>query len=968
MPMGAVLAFKGIEKNMVILHGSQGCSTYIRRHMATHYNEPIDIASSSLTENGTVYGGSSNLKSGLKNMIKLYNPTTIGVMTTCLAETIGEDIKRIITEFYEEEGPELRDRLKIIPVPTPGYGGTHEEGYYRALRAIVENLSKKKEDFNGKINIICGNLNPGDVRNIKEVLRKFSIDYVMLPDVSMNLDMPYMKEYSRLNSGGAKIEDIEDMANSIATIEMGLTLEDSLSPGVYLRDEFKVPLFKCGIPIGLKNSDKFLKLLSEISGKKIPEELIEDRGRHLDYMIDNHKHNGEARAAIYGEAELALSLLKICLENGVEPKIIATGAKNSLFIDKVREELKASSKECLLLDDTDFETIEKHCKELEVNVMLGNSDGRRIAEKLNIDIVRVGFPVHDRVGAQRKITTIYNGASNLIDDIANVILASKEHNFRKFAYDNFYKGDEQMETADSNAGCSYNANESNLSSKEEKLIPSNKEKTLTHPCYNQGAHEYARMHIPVAPKCNITCNYCSRKYDCPNESRPGVTSEVLTPEEALVKFKAVKAKLPNLKVLGIAGPGDALANFEETRKSIELIKSEFPDVTICLSTNGLMLPFYANDLLKLGVSHLTITINAVDPKIGGKIYKNVNFLGTTYTGEEGAKILLNNQLMGLKYLASKGMVCKINTVMIKGINDEHIEEVVKKVKEYGAFITNIMQLIPVKGSAFEDLPLVSNIELNAMRKKCESHLKQMYHCKQCRADAIGTLSLDRSLEFRNLGSCSSASGCGSSICGSSETANEGCGSLIYLKYETSPKVSGSSLHGNNEEFNKEHNSVIGENNETSKQCEGPILYDNNETFKEDMKEIIENNKETAVSCRYRFAIATKSGINVDQHFGHATEFHIYEYKDGDISFVELRNIEKYCTGIEECDDHEDKINRTIKTIEDCSAVLAMRAGDEPVKKLAEKGIEVFQMYDGIRSGISKAVERLATASIMTKLL
>ncbi len=141
MPMGAVLAFKGIEGNMVILHGSQGCSTYIRRHMATHYNEPIDIASSSLTENGTIYGGTKNLKTGLTNMIKMYTPSTIGVMTTCLAETIGEDINRIVDEFQKESEDENLKNIKIITVPTPGYSGTQSEGYYRALRKIVEQVS-----------------------------------------------------------------------------------------------------------------------------------------------------------------------------------------------------------------------------------------------------------------------------------------------------------------------------------------------------------------------------------------------------------------------------------------------------------------------------------------------------------------------------------------------------------------------------------------------------------------------------------------------------------------------------------------------------------------------------------------------------------------------------------------------------------------------------------------------------------
>lgn len=274
------------------------------------------------------------------------------------------------------------------------------------------------------------------------------------------------------------------------------------------------------------------------------------------------------------------------------------------------------------------------------------------------------------------------------------------------------------------------------------------ERTLTHPCYNCIAHKYARMHIPVAPKCNVSCNFCNRKYDCVNETRPGVTSEVLTPEGARDKFKIVRDKVKNLTVVGIAGPGDPLANFEETKKSIELIKKESKDITFCLSTNGLMLPFYADKLIELGITHLTVTINAVDPKIGSKIYKFVNYLGDTLVGEEAGRALLNNQLSGLKYIAQKGIICKVNIVMIKGINDFHIPEIVKKVKECGAYMTNIMPLIPVKGSAFENNPTVNEIELNDMRRNCDLILKQMYHCKQCRADAIGTLDNDISGKFR----------------------------------------------------------------------------------------------------------------------------------------------------------------------------------------------------------------------------
>jgi nitrogenase molybdenum-iron protein NifN len=605
MPLGGVLAFKGIENSMVILHGSQGCSTYIRRHMATHYNEPIDIASSSLTENGTIYGGTKNLKAGLRNLIKSYNPSTIGVLTTCLAETIGEDINRITKEFMEEEKELDVKNLRIITVPTPGYSGSQAEGYYRALRKIVEQVAEKGQK-NKKINIIAANLNPGDIRNIKTMLEHIKVEYILLPDVSETLDSPHHKEYKRISDGGTKICDIRDMANSIATIEMGMSIDNEESPGLYLQQTFGVPLYRCGIPIGLKNTDEFLDLVVTISEKTLPESFKVERGRYLDAMIDNHKYNGEARALVYGEPELVLAVVKLCCENGILPKIIATGSKNNKIKNLLEKELKVFSEEFIILDDTDFETIEKYASEEKINIMIGNSDGRRIAGRLNLSIVRIGFPVHDRVGAQRQFFTGYNGSSFFIDNTANVILEHKEESFRDEAFEKYYKEGGKV-TMD---------------------IKSNAEKTFTHPCYNKAAHDYARMHIPVAPKCNISCNYCSRKYDCANESRPGVTSEVLSPEEALNKYKEVKKRMPNLKVLGIAGPGDALANFDETKKSIVLIKEADPEVTFCLSTNGLMLPFYANELVNLGVSHITITINAIDTSIGAKIYREVNYIGT----------------------------------------------------------------------------------------------------------------------------------------------------------------------------------------------------------------------------------------------------------------------------------------------------------------------------------------------------
>ncbi|TDX52705.1 nitrogenase cofactor biosynthesis protein NifB [Orenia marismortui] len=407
-------------------------------------------------------------------------------------------------------------------------------------------------------------------------------------------------------------------------------------------------------------------------------------------------------------------------------------------------------------------------------------------------------------------------------------------------------------------------------------------KTAKHPCYSECAHDYARMHIPVAPRCNISCNYCNRRYDCLHESRPGVTSEVLTPEGAYKKYLLVKDKLPNLKVIGIAGPGDALANFEETKEAIKLIKEDDPELTICISTNGLMLPEYAQELVELGVRHVTITINAIDPKIGALIYKWFHYQGKVLSGEEGAKILLDNQLEGLKFLSSKGVLCKVNIVMIKGLNDHHIPEVVNKVKEHGAFMTNIMPLIPAEGSEFEEMPLVSNKELNELRDRCSLDLKQMYHCKQCRADAIGQLSQDISIEFRG-----------------------------------------------------------------TKTDQG----DENKSLVDEIK-----------SSDLLFAIASKTGRLIDQHFGHVDNFLVYKYTDQGIALVDNRSIERYCIG-KECEDKEAKIKNIVDLLSDCEAVLSMRIGYEPKKKLLENGIKSLEIYDGIEDGIEYAIKELGLKDV-----
>lgn len=266
-----------------------------------------------------------------------------------------------------------------------------------------------------------------------------------------------------------------------------------------------------------------------------------------------------------------------------------------------------------------------------------------------------------------------------------------------------------------------------------------KEKTLKHPCYNPEAYDYARIHLPVAPKCNVQCNYCNRKYDCQNESRPGVTSSVLSPKESFERYKEEKMKYDKLTVVGFAGPGDAMANFEEVKETITLIKEYDSTAIFCLSTNGLGLYEHIDEVVSLGVSHLTLTINTIYPEVAAQIYKFIIVDGKKITGIEAGEIIVKRQFEALEKLTQNNVLVKVNIVYIKGLNSDHIDEVVKKAASLGAAMTNIMPLIPTKNTVFESFPAPSSTDLMLARKKCEKYVTQMYHCKQCRADAVGTL-------------------------------------------------------------------------------------------------------------------------------------------------------------------------------------------------------------------------------------
>lgn len=263
-----------------------------------------------------------------------------------------------------------------------------------------------------------------------------------------------------------------------------------------------------------------------------------------------------------------------------------------------------------------------------------------------------------------------------------------------------------------------------------------------HPCFGGNHHKNGRIHLAVAPKCNIKCGYCTRRHDCANESRPGVTSRILTPREALERVRetmASKVLGSIIKVVGIAGPGDPLAN-EETFETFRLIGEEFPDLIKCMSTNGLLLPEKIDLLHDLDLHSLTVTVNALDPEVGSRIYGHILYHGKRYSGVEAARILITNQLEGLKRAAGYGMTIKVNTVLIPGVNDDQVPLVAHRVRELGAFVMNVMPLIPQADFAGVAPPSPEALEM--VRNANEKIIGQFRHCRQCRADAAGLIGED----------------------------------------------------------------------------------------------------------------------------------------------------------------------------------------------------------------------------------
>lgn len=266
------------------------------------------------------------------------------------------------------------------------------------------------------------------------------------------------------------------------------------------------------------------------------------------------------------------------------------------------------------------------------------------------------------------------------------------------------------------------------------------EKDQRHPCFFAKAKgRYGRIHLPVAKSCNIQCAYCRMDYDCAHENRPGVSSGVISPEAALERLNETLKAMPHICVAGIAGPGDAFCHPELTLKTLRLVKKQFPDISFCISSNGLNVRPFVKELYDLGARFITITVNAIDSKISAQMVKKVTLKDKTYKGAAGAQILIDNQMETIEALKKTGFTVKVNTVVVPGINDEHCLFIAKRIGKMGVDLMNLLPLIPLKKTDMAHISAPTPEQIRQLRRAAARYVPQMHHCKRCRADAAGCL-------------------------------------------------------------------------------------------------------------------------------------------------------------------------------------------------------------------------------------
>jgi nitrogenase molybdenum-iron protein beta chain len=414
-PVGALYAALGVHRCMPHSHGSQGCASYHRTFLTRHFKEPAIASTSSFTEGASVFGGGANLKTAVKNIFDIYKPDIIAVHTTCLSETIGDDLNAYIQDL------DLSDGELVVHTNTPSYVGSHINGFCNMMCGFIRYLAEPGATKNGKAAIFPGFVNPGDMREIKRLATLTKVPFTLFPDASNVMDAPMTGNYEMYPRGGTTIPEIESLGACEKTFALGeLTCEE---PANVLERKCGVAYELLPLPIGIENTDRFMMALSKFSKTEVPQETEDERGRLVDVILDAHFYLYGKAAAIFGDPDTVLGLASLALEMGMIPKYMFTGTPGEAFVRKANALLdKYGVEACVLRESADLFELHQRIKNDGVDLLLGTSYGKQIAKAEDIPFVRAGFPVLDRYVHSSFPIVGYVGAMHLVEKITNALM------------------------------------------------------------------------------------------------------------------------------------------------------------------------------------------------------------------------------------------------------------------------------------------------------------------------------------------------------------------------------------------------------------------------------------------------------------------------------------------------------------------------------------------------------------------
>lgn len=423
-PIGAMYAALGVHGCLPHSHGSQGCCAYHRSTLSRHYKEPVMAGTSSFTEGSSVFGGQANLLTALQNMFTIYDADVVAVHSTCLSETIGDDLHQICQKAVEDG--KVPEGKKVVYANTPSYIGSHVTGFSAMVTAFVKLCAEHTGTAKDQVNILPGWVEPGDMRLVARYCRMMNVKSVMLPDTSGVMDAPHTGHHDMFPKGGTQMSAIRTMGDSIGTLACGEWA--STDAAKLLDTSCKVPFTLTEIPLGLSATDRFLMALSDMAGSLIPEAITDERGRLVDMIADMSQYLFGKRVALWGDPDQLIPLTEFLLDMDMNPVYVVTGTPGKKFEKKIRDiaadklpEIKVAGGSC-----ADMYKLHQWIKNEPVDLLIGNTYGKYIARDENIPFVRLGFPILDRVGHQYFPTCGYEGGMRLVERILNAMLDQKD--------------------------------------------------------------------------------------------------------------------------------------------------------------------------------------------------------------------------------------------------------------------------------------------------------------------------------------------------------------------------------------------------------------------------------------------------------------------------------------------------------------------------------------------------------------